>query len=363
MNINSLSRWFFLSLENTSTRRVKLCFFSVIFLTFLISPELFASSNPDSEPVSNVGESSSLLVILLFVSGVLGLGAFIIFALTSWGRKQDDIDNMMSFCIKYFYDTEDEAEKCKAASALGKTKNTGALLVLIDVINDEKTEPTVRAAAEKALGEMGQKNRRYTIIIAELISAIRNNDHQKVIDILISNFEQSGKKYSQSAYVIGREFIRLNQYDVGRKWFRKAKIRNKKFNLYGSQIELDIRKCNEYLFAKGDSRFKEGDYYSARELYTLASTRIGEKEKMYFSAYLRLACVYCKIGDYVDADQSTLQALQHHHRTDLALILNKLIVKMLNKKKQTPNREAEIDNVKKEIDRCIAVIMTELHDS
>lgn len=361
MNMKIFLQWFPPLPEIFDLVRIRLFVLSIVlFAAIIFLPELLANPQIDNEAFPVADESSSLLFTILIITGVVGLAAFIVFALISWGRKQDDIDNMMSFCVKYFFDTTDKAEKCKAASALGKTKNIGALLVLVDVVNDEKIEKSVREAAEKALAVMSSRYTIYRNAINELISGIKYKDHQKVIDILISNFEKDGGSYAQSAYVIGREFIRLKQYDVGREWLHKAQIRNQKFDMYGSQITLDINKCNEHLFANGDARFKEGDYYGARELYTLASTGIEEEDKKHFAAYLRLACVYCKVGDYVDADQAILQALQHRHKTDLSLRLNKLIAKILDIRYGNPNAEAETVDIKKEIDRCIKGIMDEL---
>ena len=307
-------------------------------------------------------DGNSILLVLTTLFGVLGLGALIVYGLTSWGKKQDDIDNMMSFCIKYFFDTTNTAEKCNAAAALGKTKNTGALLVLIDVISDEKLEKKVRKAAKKALKEVHTHHRKYRTLIKEITAAIKDKDHQRVVDLLIANFEKNGGGYAQSAYVIGREYIRLDNYDAGREWLNIAQARNQKYNIYGNQILLDIDNCNRHLFDKGDASFKAGDYYSARELYTLASTGIKEEDKKRFAAHLRLACVYAKIGDYIDADQSILQALQHHHRTDLSLKLNKLVMAMLHTKTKGHGDNPEVANIKKQIDICVEDIANKLFD-
>lgn len=263
------------------------------------------------------------------------------------------MNNMIFFCIKYFINTKDIGEKCRAASALGRAKDPAALLVLVDIVNDDKAEDIVRESAREALEQMKQHYRKFRNVIDELLLAIERKDQQKLVEILISSFEKDGKRYLQSAYVIGHELMGLGQYEAAREWLLKAQIRNKKESIYQDQINDSISKCNDYLFAEGDELYKEGDYYAAKEHYTMAATRLKDEDKKRYAAHLRLACVYCKIGDYVDADQSLLQALQHHHETDNSLALIRLLQNVL-----TNNRKVKIENSEKsKIDKCVAQIM------
>lgn len=341
-------------------RAVPYLFLLGFIASVFFSPDLLAVSPLDKEAVADINGSASILAIVAISIVVLGLVFLSVIALTLWSRKQDDINNMMSFCIKFLIDTKDENERCQAARALGRAKDPGALLVLLDVISDEKVSEIVRKAAQGALDEMGFKYRKCKKLINELVPEIKNGNHQKVIDILIINFEKGEKKYVQSAYLTGREFLRMKRYADAREWLHKAHLRNRTPRIYADQIKKLTDKCNEHLFAEGDKRFKEGDYYSAREHYTLASTGINDEDKRRFSAYLRLACVYCKIGDYIDADQATLQALQHHHQTDMSLRLNKLAKKVIHESNKNPDGESKDAGSRSKIDRYVDDVMAKL---
>jgi len=267
---------------------------------------------------------------------------------------------MMSFCIKFLIDTQNEAERCKAAKALGGAKDPGALLVLVDVVIDEKAEDTVREAAEAALKEMGLKYRKYRKVIKDLLSAVQDREHQKVIDLLTSKFETDKKKYVQTAYVIGREYIRLGNHADAREWLHVAAYRNRKTPTYGNQIRELADICNEHLFAEGDRLFNAGYFHDAKAHYAVASQGLGDEEKKRFASYLRQASVYCKLEDYEDADQALLQALQHHHETDLTLTLNKLLQKLLEQGAGTKVTEQEREQLDTEIDECVSDIMKKL---
>ena len=91
----------------------------------------------DAHASSDGGAESPLSMVLIFIAGLITVSILIITALTRWGHRQDSIGNMMTFCIKYLVETRNEAQKCEAAQALGQVKDPGALLILVDLINDE----------------------------------------------------------------------------------------------------------------------------------------------------------------------------------------------------------------------------------
>jgi tetratricopeptide (TPR) repeat protein len=299
-------------------------------------------------------------MVVLFGVTLFLLSGLIIGGLVLWGKKQDDINHMMSFCIKFLIDTQDEAERREAAKALGGTTDPGALLVLVDVINDDQAEESVREAALAALQKMSLKYRKYRKTIDDLIAATQAQDHQQVIDILTSEFERNSNKYVQTPYVIGREFMRLGNHEDAREWLHVAEYRNRKTPTYGYQIKALVDVCNEHLFSEGDRLFKARFYHDAKAQYAVASHSLGDEEKKRFAAYLREACVYSMLNDYIDADQALLQALQHHHETDKTLALNKLIQKVLEQSRDPAVSEHELEQLKTEIDECVSDIMKRL---
>jgi tetratricopeptide (TPR) repeat protein len=329
-------------------------------LASFIAPDLLAAVPAGSEPVAGGSESSSWILVVLFAVTLILVSGLIIGGLVLWGKKQDDINHMMSFCIKFLIDTQDEAERCAAAKALGGAKDPGALLVLVDVINDDQAEESVREAALAALQEMGLKYRKYRKTIDDLIAATQAQDNQKVIDILTSEFERKSKKYVQTPYVIGRAFMRLGNHEDAREWLHLAEYRNRKTPTYGYQIKAIVDVCNEHLFAEGDRLLKARLYHDAKAQYAVASHSLGDEDKKRFASYLREACVYSRLNDYIDADQALLQALQHHHETDMTLTLNKLIQKALEQSRAPTVSQRELEQLKVEIDECVSDIMKRL---
>ena len=92
----------------------------------------------------------------------------------------------------------------------------------------------------------------------------------------------------------------------------------------------------------------------------MASHSLGDEDKKRFASYLREACVYSRLNDYIDADQALLHALQHHHETDMTLTLNKLIQKVLEQSRDPAVSQQELEQLKAEIDECVSDIMKRL---
>ena len=326
----------------------------------LISAGLLAEHAPAADAAADGGNGLPVLTVALFIGGLIGLSVLVITSLTRWSHKQDNIGNMMPFCIRYLVETRDETEKCEAAKALGHVKDPAALLILVDVINDEDAEKSLRKTAGEALRDMSRIYGKYEKVIDKLLSAAEEKDHQTSIDILISDFENREKKYVQSAYVIGREYLRSKQYAEAREWLQKAKNRNSKTVVYVHQISKLIDLCNEKLFSEGDVLFKVGDYYDALEHYALATHDLGYGEKQLFSSHLRLACVYCKLNHYENAYQETLHALHDHHETDSSLQLNNILKKQRGEIGGTPEAEERRKKIYDEIDKCVTDVMAGL---
>ena len=331
-----------------------------LVLFAFLSPDLLAATEPGGGRAAAENDNSNLVLALSFGLALLILTVLVVGGLTLWSKKQDEINHMMFFCIRYLIDSQNQAERYKAAKALGRAKEPGALLILLDVVIDEQGDEEVRDCAATALMEMGQKYRKYRKVIKDLTSALEDTDHQKIIDVLISSFEGEGKKYVQTAYVIGREYMRLGNFADAREWLHVAAFRNRKTPTYGNQIKELAYMCNRQLFAEGDRSFKAGCYHDAKAHYAVASHNLEDEEKKRFSSYLRQACAYCKLEDYQDAAQALLQALQHHHETDLTLTLNKLLQKILDQGEEARLTEREREQLDTEIDECVSGIMKKL---
>lgn len=329
---------------------------TLIQIPALLTPCIaFAAENGTaSEP------ESPLILLILFGTSTIAISVFLIVGLTRWGKKQDQIQSMMPFCIRYLAKSKNEIEKISAAKVLGRSKHPAALLILIDIVNDEKVGEGLHNAAVEALREMSRNYRKYTHLIDESLTAVEAKTHQKTIDLLIRYFENGKKRHVQSAYVIGREYLRIENYSEARTWLQKAKNRNMKAQVYVNQISQLITTCTQHLFDAGDALYKAGKYHDALERYALASHDIGFADKQRFSAHLRLACIYCKLEHYEDAYQETLLALQDHHKTDTSLTLNKLLHGRLSESARTPEAKERRDKLAAEIASLVDKAMVEL---
>ena len=286
----------------------------------LLLPESIAAQS-----AVETAEGNSILFFAAYAIGIIGISVVLIFGLTHWGHKQDQILNMMPFCIKSLVESKDENEKIAAARALGEAHDPGALLILTNIADDENASEQLREAASEALQQMGKKVRRYSSVINDCLEAVEAKDHQRLIDLLIKNFEQQKRTYVQSAFLIGREYMRMSRWSDARTWLNYARVRNRKAQVYFNQISQLITVCNERLFNEGDRLFETGKFYDALERYALASHELKLEEKRRYAAHLRLVCTYCKLERYEDAYQETLHALQDQHKTDTSLVLNNLL--------------------------------------
>lgn len=297
-------------------------------------------------------------VLLMVMLGAVAVGALIVIGLVYWGRKQDHLGEMTHFCLKYLVHSEDESERCAMAKALGGAKNTAALLVLFDVALDEEEAASVREAAREALHEMGESNRKHREVVSDFEIAADQRNFPSVIGVLIANFGHDGPSYAQSAYVIGRQYMRLGLYADAWEWLEKAEIRNQRAKLYGNQIRQLIRVCTMHLLEEADDSFKNGDYLQAKEQYAVLDGGLRDEDMRHCSMYLRSACSFIKLKDYRNADQSLLLALAKHHATEQALTLAPMLQEILALDDDKPGPSGKRKAIKSAIDERASEIMT-----
>ena len=166
-------------------RAVGISVLYTVFLAFVVSSDLFAGPGIAKDVAAEGADGSSVLNALMAGLGLLLLAVLTVGALTLWGRQQDRISIMMSLSMRSLIDSKSEAEGSIAAKALAQAKDAGALLVLFDVFSDDKVGEHLRKTAGNALDQMSMSSRKYKEPIKALLAAVEEDDHQKVIDILM----------------------------------------------------------------------------------------------------------------------------------------------------------------------------------
>ena len=296
----------------------------------------------------------TLLIVML---SALAVAALIIMGLIYWGKKQDHLGEMTHFCLKYLIQSDDKMERAKMATALGGANDAAALLVLFDVALDEEEEEGVRKAAREALSEMAAKNRKFKDVVADFEAAADERNFPSVIGVLVANFEYGKESYAQSAYVIARQYLRLELYADAWEWLEKADIRNRRANLYGNQIKQLIKLCTTRLIEEADDSFKNAQYQRAKEQYAVLDHGLDQADMQAKSMYLRSACIFVKLKDYRNADQSLLLALAKNHGTELALTLAPLLRQILELIDGKTGSDKERQALEAAIDRRASEIM------
>lgn len=324
----------------------------------LVSSQLSAAPTAETLPeeMSSVVSSRTLGAVTM----ALIVGGLLLTAFTLWFRKQDQINNMVYFCLDYLINARNKTERERAARELGRTNNPQALLVLIGVVNDESADVGLREAARDALLDMGKHYRGFKKAIIGFLAAAENNDHARTVELLKTHFEHEGKQYVQSAYIIGRELVKAKEYADAREWLRTAANRNKRLHMYMDHIRDLTNRCNQHLFAEGDIAFKVGDFDQANEHFALAAHGLSTEVSNRFAYYLRAACVYIKLEEYEKASEALLQALHHQQETDIVLELKKLVSKVLHLVGDSPQAKEKQQNVSRELDRVVNQIMDSL---
>ena len=325
-------------------------------ILLLVSSPLLAAAATEELPA----QSSPVVLSLVFGVTIIAVGALLVTGLTLASRKEEKIGSMMYFCIDFLINTRNKTERYRAAKLLAQAKKPAALLSLVDVINDESADDGIRKAAADALLDMSENYHKFEKVIGRLLIAAEVNDHERTIELLKTHFEQEEKKFVQSAYIIGRELVRLQEYAEARDWLHIAETRNNKPLVYMDQIKDLTDSCNKHLFAEGDIAFKTGDFHLANERFALAAHGLSTEANNNYFHYLRTACVYCKLEDYENASQALLQALQHQEQPDTVLELNTLVNKVLDLVRDNPRAKEEHADLLQELDLLVNQIMDRL---
>jgi len=290
----------------------------------LVSMSIYAADPLSIPPNAENGISSYLILIIILIITIVVATVGLVIA---WSKKQDEVNHLTFFCISHLILSSSQEEKCEAARALAQTKSPIALLVLIGIINDKEwVDEAVRKIAFDSLKIMAERFKRHKKLLNLIIPAIENKQHDVIIDLLIERFEKTGKKkYVQCAYVIGREYIYLEQYDEAKLWLERAEVRRNDTFYCTNEIDDLIELCNVKLYQQCDAIYQKEEYFQALECYSLTTQSLNEDQKHRFRSHLRIACTYCKLQRYSDAKQALLYALQYHEKTDYALKLNDLL--------------------------------------
>jgi len=299
----------------------------LIILLTLCGQAIGAESSIESSSGGSDWNWGLLLIVISVVIVMVLSVSMVIF----WGKKQDDFNHIVFFCIKHLVKSSSVEEKCEAAKALAYANDPIALLVLIGVVNEPGIEQDmIRKVALESLNTMSTRFIKYQKFIQSLIPALEKNKHEEIIKLLIENFESSShEKYLQCAYVIAREYVCIEKYQDAREWLEKAQKRESRDNLCTSEISDLIELCNKHQYHNCDEIYQAKEYFHALECYSSITSRLSEHDKHHYLSHLRIACTYCKLERYNDARDATLLALQHHQKTDEALRLNELLHHLL----------------------------------
>lgn len=194
--------------------------------------------------------------------------------------------------------------------------------------------PSLQGACARFLGraskELSSCGYEHKTVAATLEPVIHAGEPQVVIDDLKARIGHAGKKRAESAYVIGRQYMRLGDYGEAREWLRKARRNGRRFSNLDELAEQHLGVCNAQLLAEGDALYAVDDYHGARERYARLSQGLGFGEGQGLAVFLRSACVYCELRDYERARLAVLHALKSDQETDDALALLDLLQQLSN---------------------------------
>ena len=333
---------------------------SALVVISVFSPELLAGSETAKEVALDGDSGSSLINALVAGLGLLLLAVLTVGSLVLWSRKQDRLSIMTSFSMRSLIESKSEDERSAAAKTLADAKDLGALLVLLDVFIDEDAGENLRRTAGEALTEMASHSRKHRRLIKALLAASEEDDHGEIVKILEKNCEGGDRAYVQSAFIIGREYLELGRYVKARDWLHTAASRNRKKPLYGVQIKRLINASNERLFKQGDMLFHAGEFQEAKERFSAASHGLNQEDGIRFVPYLRLACTYCRLGDYVDAAQAVSVALQNQEQPETSRALSALLNSLLQPDKEVSKGEDELRSARSEIDKFAVTTIDKL---
>ncbi len=207
---------------------------------------------------------------------------------------------------------------------------------------------------------MGARRARERTEVASLESEIASGEPASVIAELEAQTGKRRKVQARTAYVIGRQYMRLGQFDSAREWLRGARRHCGKPSFLRESIESHLGACSMQLLAEGDSSFADGDYHKARERYARISQGLARSEEWRLALFLRSACVYCQLCDYEQAGQAILQALKSGEDTDRALALLDLLQKLSRSPDGGPNTIYAREQLEEQLAGQVADLMASL---
>ena len=313
---------------------------------------VFGGLDPSGDPAASERGS------WLSSQAIIGIPVLLIVLLAAFGLASVVLsDKMMIYWMKHLIHPATPGEKRLAIEELRRVKDPGAFLALIDVAMDPEEDEKVRQTAAEAVHGINTLYPGRGDRVTEIEAAIETDDPRGIIEALTASFEARGRTYAQSAFAIGHQYMRLGQYADARKWLQKARPRDEKLMLYGNRVDRLIQACNDRLLAEGDALYAAGNYHGAREHYALLSNGLDDQQKRRFAAFLRSACVYCKLKDYRDAGEAVLLALHFGQETDKSLILIDLLQKLPGRNDKAASAKEVPETIRKAIDKCVAGVM------
>ncbi len=191
-----------------------------------------------------------------------------------------------------------------------------------------------------------------------LESEITTGEPTRLIDELKSQARNTGRKPPATAYLIGRQYMRLGRFEEAREWMLKAARQSSKHSDLQEAVNSHLSVCNIQLLAEGDACFAAGDFHGARERYARLTQGLSDREGRQWAIFLRSSCVYCKLGHYEDADQAVLQALKSDEATDEALGLLDLLQRLINAK----DHDSQATDLRSQIEAQLASYVAGLMD-
>ena len=216
------------------------------------------------------------------------------------------------------------------------------------------------ALLEQALRHFDAHFRKARIEMASLESRVEEGEPLRVIEKLKAGLEKTGNDKATSAYEIGRQYMRLGQYEEAREWLRRAQRLSSCPSALEESLKLQQSACNLRLLDEGDALFEAGDFHGARERFARLSQGLAEGERVHLAVFLRSACVYSKLRDYEDAAQAVLQALKTGEETEKALALLDLLQKLSNPEEVAPQTIDVRERIEAQIADHVARLMEAL---
>lgn len=208
--------------------------------------------------------------------------------------------------------------------------------------------------------DMDARHARERTAMASLESEIAAGEPTRVIAELEAHIGKQRKDRAKNAYVVGRQYMRLGQFDVAREWLRRAQRQIGKSSYLRESIASHLGTCAIQLLAEGDSSFADGDYHSARERYARLSQGLSRNEERRLALFLRSACVYCQLCDFEQAGQAVLQALKSGEETDRALALLDLLRKLSKSRDGAPKEMRAREHLDEQLARQVLELMASL---